>query len=57
MYIDTEGSFCPARLKTIAKRFSMDPAAALENLVYAQAHNSEHQMEFLKMSADIMSQD
>jgi len=29
----------------------------LENVAYARAHNSEHQMELLKMAAAIMSQD
>mmetsp|Transcript_3968 Transcript_3968/g.4582 ORF Transcript_3968/g.4582 Transcript_3968/m.4582 type:complete len:347 (+) Transcript_3968:111-1151(+) len=57
IYIDTEGSFRPARLKAIAERFGMDPAVALENVAYARAHNSEHQMELLKMAAAIMSQD
>jgi DNA repair protein RAD51 len=35
----------------------MDPSVALENVAYARAHNSEHQMELLKMAAAIMSQD
>jgi len=57
IYLDTEGSFRPERLKAIAERFGMDPAVALENVAYARAHNSEHQMELLKMAAAIMSQD
>mmetsp|Transcript_10908 Transcript_10908/g.16781 ORF Transcript_10908/g.16781 Transcript_10908/m.16781 type:complete len:349 (+) Transcript_10908:125-1171(+) len=57
IYLDTEGSFRPERLKSIAERFGMDPAVALENVAYARAHNSEHQMELLKMAAAIMSQD
>ena len=57
VYIDTEGTFRPARLQAIAERFGMDPAAALENVAYARAHNSEHQMELLKTAAAIMSQD
>lgn len=35
----------------------MDPSVALENVAYARAHNSEHQLELLKMAAAIMSQD
>jgi DNA repair protein RAD51 len=31
IYIDTEGSFRPARLQAIAERFGLDPAVALEN--------------------------
>eukprot|EP00934_Nitzschia_sp_Nitz4_P005739 Nitzschia sp. Nitz4//scaffold124_size66437//23716//25071//NITZ4_006110-RA/size66437-augustus-gene-0.2-mRNA-1//1//CDS//3329534549//5729//frame0 len=57
IYIDTEGTFRPARLQAIAERFGLDPNAALENVAYARAHNSEHQMELLKVAAAIMSQD
>mmetsp|Transcript_4415 Transcript_4415/g.8882 ORF Transcript_4415/g.8882 Transcript_4415/m.8882 type:complete len:344 (+) Transcript_4415:44-1075(+) len=57
IYIDTEGTFRPERLKQIAERFGMDPDACLENVAYARAHNSEHQLELLKMAAAIMSQD
>ena len=57
IYIDTEGTFRPNRLQAIAERFGMDPSVALENVAYARAHNSEHQMELLKMAAAIMSQD
>jgi len=57
IYIDTEGSFRPNRLQAIAERFGLDPAVALENVAYARAHNSEHQMELLTLAAAIMSQD
>ena len=57
MYIDTEGSFRPKRCQEIAERFGIDPEMALENIAYARAHNSEHQMELLKTAAAIMSQD
>lgn len=57
IYIDTEGTFRPNRLQAIAERFGLDPTVALENVAYARAHNSEHQMELLKMAAAIMSQD
>jgi len=57
VYIDTEDTFRPARFLALAERFGLDPAAALENVAYARAHNSEHQIELLKMAAAIMSQD
>jgi DNA repair protein RAD51 len=57
IYIDTEGSFRPKRLQDIAERFGLDPNTALENVAYARAQNSEHQMELLKVAAAIMSQD
>jgi DNA repair protein RAD51 len=57
LYIDTEGSFRPERLHAIAERFGLDPAVALENVAYARAHNSEHQMELLKLAGGLMCQD
>ena len=57
LYIDTEGTFRPDKLKLVAERFGLDPALALENVAYARAHNSEHEMELLKMAAGLMSQD
>ncbi len=57
IYIDTEGTFRPNRLQAIAERFGLDPTVALENVAYARAHNSEHQMELLKVAAAIMAQD
>lgn len=44
-YIDTEGTFRPDRIESIAARFGVDPAACLENISYARALNSEHQVE------------
>lgn len=57
IYIDTEGTFRPERLEAIATRFGMDPQVTLENVAYARAHNSDHQMELLKTAAAIMAQD
>ena len=46
-YIDTEGTFRPERIKSIAERFNLDPDEAAENVIYARAYNSEHQMELI----------
>lgn len=35
-YIDTEGTFRPDRIKSIADRFGIDGDAALENILYGQ---------------------
>uniref|UniRef100_A0A0W0FG71 Putative RecA family ATPase n=1 Tax=Moniliophthora roreri TaxID=221103 RepID=A0A0W0FG71_MONRR len=43
-YIDTEGTFRPDRIKSIAERFNVDGNMALENILYARAFNSEHQL-------------
>lgn len=47
-YIDTEGTFRPERIKAIAQRFGVDPDACLENITYARALNSEHQIELVE---------
>ncbi|KAI3402987.1 hypothetical protein KGF56_004240 [Candida oxycetoniae] len=47
-YIDTEGTFRPERIKSIAERFEVDPDSCLENISYARALNSEHQIELVE---------
>ena len=50
-YIDTEGTFRPERISQIAERFGVDGDTAQENILYARALNSEHQMELLNSLA------
>lgn len=57
MYIDTEGTFRPERIKAIAERFGLDGDVTLENVAVARCHNTEHQMDLLKVAAAIMAQD
>ncbi|CAM1302493.1 DMC1 (predicted) [Pycnogonum litorale] len=47
IFIDTENTFRPDRLRNIADRFNLDPNAVLDNILYARAYNSEHQQEIL----------
>ncbi|CAI5756988.1 unnamed protein product [Candida verbasci] len=47
-FIDTEGTFRPERIKSIAARFEVDPDTVLENISYARALNSEHQIELIE---------
>jgi len=54
MYIDTEGTFRPQRLVAIAERFGLDVETVLDNVAFARAHNSEQQMELLKMASAMM---
>ncbi|CAH1964109.1 unnamed protein product [Acanthoscelides obtectus] len=51
MFIDTEHTFRPDRLRAIADRFNLDQTAVLENILYARAYNSEHQFELLESVA------
>ena len=48
-YIDTEGTFRPERIVQVAERFGVDPDSAQENIAYARALNSEHQLELLNI--------
>ena len=45
-YIDTEGTFRPERIVQIIKRRfkNLDPGKVLDNIIYARAYNSDHQM-------------
>jgi len=47
IYIDTENTFRPDRLRPIADRYNLDQDAVLDNVLYARAYTSEQQMELL----------
>jgi len=47
-YLDSEGTFSPERIESIAKRFNMDPELALENILNIEAINVDHQIECLR---------
>uniref|UniRef100_A0A8C1BGR5 Meiotic recombination protein n=2 Tax=Cyprinus carpio TaxID=7962 RepID=A0A8C1BGR5_CYPCA len=51
IFIDSENTFRPERLKDIADRFHVDHEAVLDNVLYARAYTSEHQMELLDFVA------
>ena len=44
LYIDTEGTFRPQRLVQIAERYQLNTNDVLDNVAYARAHNTEHQV-------------
>jgi len=47
IYIDTENTFRPDRLRPVADRYNLDQDAVLDNVLYARAYTSEQQMELL----------
>ena len=51
LFIDTEHTFRPERLRDIGHRFDLDIEAMLDNILYARAYTSEQQMELLDMAA------
>ncbi|KCZ77780.1 hypothetical protein H311_01207, partial [Anncaliia algerae PRA109] len=56
LYIDTEGTFRPERLISIAERYGIDPETALENVSYARAYNSDHQSQLLLQASAMMTE-
>jgi DNA repair protein RadA len=44
LFIDTESTFRPERIKQLAESAGMDPDTALKNIFVAKAVNSDHQM-------------
>lgn len=56
LYIDTEGTFRPERLVSIAERYDLDSAQVLENVSYARAYNSDHQSQLLVQAAAMMNE-
>jgi len=56
MYIDTEGTFRPQRLIEIAEKYGLDGQDVLDNVSYARAYNSEHQLQLLLQASCMMSE-
>ncbi|RYG48294.1 DNA repair protein RAD51 [archaeon] len=56
MYIDTEGTFRPQRLVEIATRYGLNPDDVLDNVSYAKAFNSDHQMTLLEQACGMMTE-
>lgn len=44
VYIDTEGTFRPDRIKQMAESLGADPQKVLKNILVARAFNSDHQI-------------
>uniref|UniRef100_A0A1B6BXB5 RecA family profile 1 domain-containing protein n=1 Tax=Clastoptera arizonana TaxID=38151 RepID=A0A1B6BXB5_9HEMI len=51
IFLDTECTFRPGRLRKIAQRFNLDQTAVLDNILYARAYTSEQQYELLDFVA------
>jgi DNA repair protein RadA len=56
LYIDTENTFRPERIVTIAKANGMDPDKILDNIIVARAYNSAHQTLILEESGAIIDE-
>lgn len=56
LYIDTEGTFRPERCVTIADRFGLSPQDVLDNICYARAYNTDHQMRLIDEATRMMTE-
>jgi len=56
LYIDTEGTFRPERLLAVAARYGLEGSDVLDNVAYARAYNSDHQMTLLTQASAMMSE-
>ncbi|KAF3939465.1 hypothetical protein ABW19_dt0204627 [Dactylella cylindrospora] len=56
LYIDTEGTFRPVRLLAVARRYGLNGEEVLDNVAYARAYNSDHQLQLLNLAAQMMTE-
>ncbi|CAO3682026.1 unnamed protein product [Umbelopsis vinacea] len=56
LYIDTEGTFRPSRVLSVAQRFSLNGDEALDNIAYARGYNTDHQTALLVQASAMMAE-
>jgi DNA repair protein RadA len=54
VFIDTEGTFRPGRIKQFAEGLGADPETVLKNILVARAFNSDHQMLLLEKIGEMV---
>ena len=54
IFIDTEGTFRPERIRQIAEGMGADPEKVLKNLLVARAFNSDHQILLMDKVAELI---
>ena len=54
VFIDTEGTFRPARIKQIAENLGANPEKVLKNIFVARAFNSDHQILLLEKISEMI---
>ncbi len=54
VFIDTEGTFRPARIKQIAEKLGTNPDKVLKNIFVARAFNSDHQILLLEKISEMI---
>lgn len=54
VFIDTEGTFRPARIRQIAEGMNANPEKVLKNILVARAFNSDHQILLVDKVSDLI---
>lgn len=57
VFIDTEGTFRPSRIRQIAEGVGANPEKVLKNILVARAFNSDHQMLLLEKVEEMIKND
>ncbi len=56
VFIDTEGTFRPSRIKQIAEKLGANPEKVLKNIFVARAFNSDHQILLLDKISEMIKE-
>jgi DNA repair protein RAD51 len=56
LFIDTEGTFRPERLLSVAERYQLVGSDVLDNIACARAYNTDHQTQLLLQAAAMMAE-
>lgn len=56
LFIDSESTFRPDRVLSICGRYKMNSEDVLNNICYARAYNTDHQMSLLSQASGMLAQ-
>src|SRR3990167_2366209 len=56
VFMDTEGTFRPSRIKQIAEKLGLNPEQVLKNIFVARAFNSDHQILLLDKISEMIKE-
>jgi DNA repair protein RadA len=54
LFIDTEGTFVPARIRSMAEALGLNPEKTLQNIFWIRALNSDHQIAIVEGAKDFI---
>ncbi|RLI98429.1 MAG: DNA repair and recombination protein RadA [Candidatus Aenigmatarchaeota archaeon] len=57
LFIDSEGTFRPERVKQMAESLGLDPKKTLDNIMVARAYNSDHQILLVEKAEEVIKQE